>query len=184
MIHPESALQRGVKRAVKRAVACEHEFICHDRGAEHNEGSHIWEAQRGYRRAWLDTELVLDRGATFRCELKRPGWKPPRDLDKDPHWRDQLKMIDRLRVLGHPADYATSVLEYLAAAERANVPLHSNWRLVAAHEDELVAADIRSQQAKEDARKAGAVPKSKPPRVKASPGRIRRVERVRSRVLF
>jgi hypothetical protein len=183
MIHPESALQRGVKRAVKRTVACEHEFVCHDRGQEQNAGSHIWEEARGMRGGWPDAEIVLAGGLTFRCELKRPGWKPP-NVEKDEHWRRQSMILRRLRELGHRAEYATSVMEFLTHAYAADVPLHSNWRFVAAHEDELVAADIRSQQAKEDARKAGTVPKLKPPRVKASPGRIRRVERLRSRVLF
>ena len=184
-IHPESAVQKGVKRAVSRAVACEHEFVCHDRGAEHNPGSHVWEKERGYRTSWLDTEIVLDGGRTFRCELKAPNWSPPRpELQAFAHWDGQARMIERLRKLGHPAAWASSVTMYLEAAHAAGVPLRANWRTVGAHEDALVAADIRRQIEKRDQAAAGTGKKRRPFVPKPSLGRIRRVNAVRSRVLF
>jgi len=180
-IHPESALAKGVARAVKRAVACDHEFAAHDRSGEFTPGAHIWEAQRGRRRHWPDTELVCAGNLTFNCELKPPGWKPP-----NPHtvafqaWDGQLRMIGRLIALGRRAAWANSVLTYLEQAELAGVPLNPNWRTVAQHEDELVAADIRRQVEKRD----GSVKKSRPFKERATPGRIRAVARARARTMF
>ena len=145
---PEWAVQRGVMRFCKRAIACEFEFASHDRGRARSEMEHIGEANRGIRRDWLDVELVLDRSRSFRCELKAPGKRPDAK-------GGQLRMIDRLNSLGHPATWANSVKSFAEEAERLGVPLTPNWRTVAAHEDELVASDIRKQEVKADAKRAG-----------------------------
>lgn len=150
MTHPESAVQRGVVRFCKRAIACEFELAAHDRSQQHGDNSHIYEAQRGYRRAWPDVEIVLDGGAGFRCELKAPGVTPKAG-------GDQLKMIQRLNDLGHPAAWANSVTMFGQEASQYGVPLVPGWWVVAAHEDELVAADIRRQEM-EAAAKHGAAP--------------------------
>lgn len=166
MTHPESAVQRGVVRFCRRALACGYELAAHDRSQEHGENSHIYEAQRGYRRDWPDVELALDGGAGFRCELKAPGKKP------DPK-SGQLRMIARLNQLGHPSAWANSVMMFGEEAAQRGVPLALNWRVVAAHEDELVAADIRKQEVKAEAKRNGThkIAKSRP-RTRVSSGRI------------
>lgn len=163
--HPESAVQRGVVRFCRRAVACAFEFAAHDRSQEHGDKSHIYEAQRGYRRDWPDVELVLEWAGGFRCELKAPGKKP------DPNG-GQLRMIARLNALGHPAAWANSVMMFGTEADAHGVPLLPNWRVTAAHEDELVAADIRKQEAKADAKRNGThkVGKSRA-RIRGNPSR-------------
>lgn len=154
-IQREWAVQRGVKFFVKRAIAVEHEFASHDRGRARSEREHIGEAARGIRADWLDTELVLPEGVTFRCELKAPGVRPESG-------GGQMKMINKLLSLGHPASWANSVTGYGEVALSAGVPLKANWRTIAQHADELVAADIRQQEVR---RGTGAgAKKSKPPR--------------------
>ncbi len=154
-IQREWALQRGVRRFVKRAVACEHEFACHDRGQKRSEMEHIYEATRGIRRDWPDTELDYTEGRTFRCELKRAGVM----FD----WTSgQGRLLRKLERLGHGSAAATTVAEYGAEAERAGVPLVPHWRMIARHEDEAVAGDIRDQEARAEKKRGGYVAKSKP----------------------
>jgi hypothetical protein len=147
-IQYEWAVQRGVGRFVRQAVACEHEFACHDRGPKRSAREHIGEAARFIRRAWMDSELAYVGGHTFRCELKRPGWKPP--ATEDPHWRDQKRLIRRLAGLGHPTAWANSVAMYAAEALAAGVPLLGDWPTLAQLEDARVAADIRKQEERRD----------------------------------
>ena len=73
MTQPEWAVQRGVMRFCRRAIACEFEFASHDRGRPRSEMEHIGEAARGVRHGWPDVELALAGSRTFRCELKAPG---------------------------------------------------------------------------------------------------------------
>jgi len=141
VIHREHALQRQIKWFVERAVAVEHLFMCHDRGRARSHNEHAWEFMRGILSGWPDTELALNGGRTFRCELKANG----RMLQED---SAQNKIITRLKLLGHNADWADSVMAYGIVAERNHVPLKKNWKTLAQLADERVAADIRVQEAK------------------------------------
>jgi hypothetical protein len=164
-IQHEWALQRGIRRFVKRAVAVEHEFACHDRGRARSGAEHIGEANRGIRRSWPDTELAIEGGLTFRCELKRSGI----ELDAD---SDQARMLTRLRWLGHPSYWANSVLTYGTWAAAAGVPLAGNWAAIAKHEDERVAADIRGQIVRANKATASPVVKGRVRRKKGQGGRF------------
>jgi hypothetical protein len=163
-IQREWAVQRGVKFFVKRCVAVEHEFAAHDRGFARSEYEHIGEAARGIRRAWMDTELALKGGRTFRCELKAPGVR----IDKN---GDQWKLIHRMNDIGHPTWWANSVRGYALAALDYGVPILGNWETVAQHADELVAADIREQEAKAEKKRAGTY-KSKPRAARPTRGQV------------
>lgn len=166
----EWALQRGVKRFVKRAVAVEHEFACHDRGAKRSAVEHIYEAERGIRRDWPDTELAYVGGHTFRCELKRA------DVVFD--WTSgQGRLLQKLQRIGHGSAAATTVTEYGVAAELAGVPLVPQWRMIARHEEELVTGDIRNQRVKAEKKRAG-THKSRPYTPKPSASRVQRVNAV------
>jgi hypothetical protein len=147
-IHYEWALQRGVGRFVRQAIAVPHEFAAHDRGPKHSPREHIGEAARFIRRAWPDTELAVLGGVTFRCELKRPGWSPP--ATEDPHWRDQKRLLAALQALGHPTAWASSVVMYAEKAIAVGIPLGGNWKTLAQVEDARVAADIRKQEERRD----------------------------------
>jgi hypothetical protein len=154
MIHRESALQRGVKRFVRRAVALPHIFAAHDRSAEHDTGSHLFETERGIVPGWPDT-VTITPGLHFYAELKTPGKRPT---------QQQARVGASLNAMpGCAWAWADTVTGFALLAEAARVPLLPNWRTVAAHEDELVAADIRKQEAKQ----AGLVPRGKAPRGKA-----------------
>ena len=141
MVHREHILQRGVVVFCKRCVAVPHEFAAHDRAAPKSEHDHIWQAARGIRTGWPDTELLLAGGKTFRVELKAPKIT----LDEDGR---QADVLIRLNDLGHQASWANSVTMYGAECERFGVPLRGNWRTVAQLIDEHVAAEIRKEQAK------------------------------------
>jgi len=182
--HPEWAVQAAVKWAVARAVACDYEFASHDRAKQYSEGQHIWEARRGVRRDWPDTELLCMGGLTFNCELKKPGWKPSAPGTKARKEWDagQGKMIGRLRILGRQAAWANCPSMYLAEAHAVGVPLHPNWRITAQLADQQMLADIRRQEVSRDRAEAGVVVKG--PRKKVPHSRIKRAEAVRGRVLF
>ena len=160
--HPEWAVQRGIMRFCKRAIACEFEFASHDRGRARSEMEHIFEAARGIRRDWPDVELALAGGRTFRCELKAPGVGI--DISSG-----QFRMIHRLSRLGHPTIWANSVRMFGSVANTLGIPLLPNWGVIAAHEDELVAADIRKQAAKAAAKRGGVVKKGRKPRRRTTP---------------
>lgn len=141
LIHREHVLQRAIKRFVLRCVIGEFEFVAHDRAAQRSDHDHIWQAARGLRRGWPDTEILLADGRTFRCELKAPG----RRLDDEEY---QAELITRLNLLGHPTTWANSAAMYGAEGERFGVPLRPNWRTVAQLLDEQVLAEIRTEQTK------------------------------------
>lgn len=124
--HPEWSLQTKIVGLVREFVACEHEFAAHDRGFDASGKQHLFEAERGIRRSWLDTELVCAGGLTFRCELKW-GRNTPDD--------GQARLISRLNALGHPAAWANSIAGYVAAARVAGVPFHPSVDHRAAHLD-------------------------------------------------
>ena len=174
---PEWALQRGVLRFCKRAIDGPYEAACHDRGRARSAMEHIGEAARGLRHGWPDLEIVLPKGRTFRCELKAPGAK----IDVK---GEQFRLLERLSDFGHPATWANSCHGFAVNALSLGVPLQSNWQYVAQHEDELVAADVRRQEVKAEAKRSGTykVGKARPPTVSAS--RMRKINAIRSRVLF
>lgn len=176
MIHREHALQRGVMWFVQRAIAVEHVFACHDRAKPTSEHSHAFEAARGLRSGWPDTELALDGGRTFRCELKKRGGRLIVGSE-------QHLVIRRLADIGHPTAWADSVMAYGQACERWSVPLRANWRHVATLADEMVAADIRTQEAKQAAKDAQAeqqpMPRVRRKRTRPTAAQIARVERAR-----
>ena len=149
MVHKEHILQRGVVIFCKRCVAVPHEFAAHDRAAPKSEHDHIWQAARGIRTGWPDTELLLAGGRTFRVELKAPKVS----LDEDGR---QADVLIRLNELGHAASWANSVMMYGRECERFGVPLHGNWKTVAQLIDEHVLAEIRKEQAKAKQPKAAA----------------------------
>lgn len=173
MIHAESAVQRGIVRFCKRAIAVPYLLACHDRAKEHQTGQHIFEAARGIRAGWPDAEINIPGPLTVRVELKAPNKK------LEPGGA-QERIGQLLTDLGHAWGWANSVLSWAEVLERFSVPMLPAWRLIAAHEDELVAADIRKQEAKRD----GLVPRGKPVRKKVSAGRTRKTEAVRARLLF
>jgi hypothetical protein len=144
-VHREWSLQSCIKWFVARAIAVEHEFACHDRGAARSALEHLHEASRGIRSGWPDTELCLNGGRTFRCELKAPG-------NKVQEGSQQEHILGRLAAIGHPATWVDSVMAYGEACERHSVPLRANWRTVAQVGDELYAAAVRRQEAKEAAK--------------------------------
>jgi hypothetical protein len=164
MIHRESALQKGVKRFVRRAVALPHIFAAHDRSAEHGTGSHLFETERGIGPGWPDT-VTITPGLHFYAELKAPGKRPT---------QQQAQVGASLNSMpGCAWAWADTVMGFAVLADAAHVPLLPNWRQVAVHEDELVAGDIRKQEA----RAAGQVPSGKPVRAKrksGNPGWVRR----------
>jgi hypothetical protein len=164
---PEWALQRGVLRFCKRAIDGPYEAACHDRGRARSAMEHIGEAARGLRHGWPDLELVLPKGRTFRCELKAPGAK----IDVE---GEQYRILQSLTDLGHPTTWANSVYTFATLALSLGVPLQRNWQYVAQHEDELVAADIRSQQVKADKKRSAAPGLYKQPSRAPTPSRARR----------
>src|SRR5690349_17674822 len=99
MIHREHILQRGVVSFCKRCIAVPHEFAAHDRAAPKSTQDHVWQARRGIRAGWPDTELLLMGGMTFRVELKAPKVK----FDEESRQGD---MLIRLNDLGHKASWA------------------------------------------------------------------------------
>lgn len=166
-IHPEYAVQRAVVRFVAKCVAVPHEFASHDRGQARSANEHQWDALRGIRSGWMDVELLLEGGITFRCELKAPGKKP------DPKGK-QIWFIDRMNALGHPAAWANSVTMFAKEALKAGIPLRASWPAVAEHEDALAAADIRAQELKAKAKRAGTWKPGRPRVAKSSPGMVAR----------
>jgi hypothetical protein len=178
MIHREFELQKAVKIFVKRCVSVPHEFASHDSAAKRSDFARIEDAGRGVRRGWPDTELLLDGGRTFRCELKRPG----RVLDED---AQQTELLTRLVSIGHPSSWANSVTMYGTQCERFGVPLYGNWRTVAQLADEHVLAQIRKQELKKkpvnpDAQMVKPRPK---PTSKRTPKQIAQFEAMRIRTL-
>jgi hypothetical protein len=149
MIRREHPLQVQVKLFVKKCVDCEHEFASHDRAAPQSQMQHKWEFDRGVRKGWPDTELVLPEGRTFRCELKESRVKRLTD-------DNQIRLLARFKELGHVSTWANSVLMYGEICQYYGIPLKSNWRTVAEVADAYVAADIRTQEAKEAKKKAAA----------------------------
>jgi hypothetical protein len=147
-VRREWSLQSCIKWFVARAVAVEHEFACHDRGAARSALEHLHEASRGIRSGWPDTELLLNGGATFRCELKAPG-------NRVQDGSAQEHILSRLAAIGHPTTWVDGVIAYGEACERHSVPLRRNWRTVAQVGEELYAAAIRRQEAKESPKTPG-----------------------------
>jgi hypothetical protein len=166
MIRREHAIQRQLVRFVPKAVAVPHLFACHDRGAARSDREHVWEAERGIRKGWLDTELCLPRGKTFRCEMKRKG----RSIEIGSA-QDYIRV--KLNQLGHPAAEADSIVAYGEQCLRFGIPLRDNWRELAKLHDEYAAADVRQQEAAEAEKKAAAVATTDPPLVKPRP-KVRR----------
>jgi hypothetical protein len=169
VIRAEFILQRKIFEMVARCVVVGHEFASHDRGFARSEHEHRWEAARGIRSNWPDTELALAGGRTFRCELKRPGVRLKPDSE-------QARLIDRLTALEHPAAWANSVVGYFEQCARFGVPLCHNWRTLARLADEQVAAEIIAQRAKAS-RKPAAAPKARYRR--PTPLRFARLQRAR-----
>lgn len=169
MRHPEWSLQTKIKQFVREWCAEPHEFAAHDRSFDKTGKQHIFEAARGIRRAWPDTELALGAGRTFRCELK---WAPNRVRDGD----DQDVLLARLRSLGHPSAWADSVVGYLSAALDAGVAFRPGAEVRAAQLDAILRA------AADAAPRAPGSKRARAPR--AAPSAVRRVEALRRRVLF
>lgn len=170
MIHAESALARGVKRFTSRALVQPYVYAAFDRASEHTVGSHMHEKTRGIVSGWPDSGTFTP-GVTVWVEFKRPGQEPT-DL--------QMAVAASLRSVGHLWGWADHVIGYAECLFDAGVPMLPTWRLLAVMQDELVAADIRKQEARRD----GLVRANKPVRKKVSTGRIKRVEAARGRVLF
>ena len=171
MIHREHALQRGVARFVRRTVSQPYVFVCWDRAGKQSAASHIYEAARGLISGWPDTGLFFD-GRAFLCELKAPGSRPN---------ENQIAVGGRLLDAGIVWFWADSVCEYSSVLSSYFAPGDSaSWETMARYEDELVAADIRRQEAKA----AGTVRRGKPMTAKPSAGRMRKINAVRARVLF
>ena len=141
MIHREWILQEHLVPLVHKVVAVPHIFTCHDRGGKKSEFQLIYEQKRGIRRGWPDTELCLNNGRTFRCELKARGKTVVVGSAQE-------TIISRLSMLGHPTGQADSCVAWCEAAERRSVPLRANWRTLAQLADAHVEAEIREKEAK------------------------------------
>lgn len=191
MIQREHILQSKLPSVCAKVVACEHMFVSYDRTQPRSEFDHIYQARRGIRRSIPDTDLLLDGGKSFRCEIKRPGVR----LEEG---SAQEEMLIKLNLLGHKASWANSITMYCEEAERHGVPLRGNWRTVAQIADQQVLAEIRRQELKQAQTSAvtGAaplvVPRNKPtnpdaqlvkprPKVprKHTPNQIRKFEAAR-----
>ena len=170
--HPEWSLQTKILGFVREFCAVPHEFAAHDRAFDATGKQHLFEAERGIRRGWMDTELAIQGGVTFRCELK---WAPNKVRPDD----EQGRLIERMNLLGHPTAWADSVLGYLAAAEAAGVPFHPRARDRAAYLDEF----LRATFAAPPAPKRGA---SKPRVVKDGRHKagLRKIARARDKGIF
>jgi len=131
--HPEWTLQTKIKGFVREFCAIPHEFAAHDRSFDKTSKQHIFEAERGIRRGWMDTELAVAGGKTFRCELK---WGDNKVKDTD----EQGLLIARMNDLGHPTTWASSVHGYLQGALRAGIPFHPGAVERAARIDEFLRA--------------------------------------------
>ena len=134
--HPEWTLQTKLVGFVREFVACEHEFAAHDRSFDATGKQHLFEAERGVRKDWLDTELVLERrqlvpATTFRCELKWGANKPSDGQDA---------LIRRLNALGHPAAWANSIDGWMEAAAKAGAPFRPGALARARYLDEWLRA--------------------------------------------
>lgn len=162
--HPEWSLQTKIKGFVREFCAVGHEFVAHDRAYDATGKQHIFEAERGVRRGWMDTELAIEGGITFRCELKWGRNKPS---------RDQERLIARMNVLGHPTCWTNSVVGYYTFAVAAGVRWHPNALARARFLDETLAAAFAKAPSP---RKA-----SKPARPRASARAIARGNRFHKR---
>lgn len=139
--HREWTLQTKLVGFVREFCAVPHEFAAHDRSYDKTGKQHLFEAQRGIRADWLDTELVLLGGTTFRCELKW-GKNKVDDLD------GQHRMIKRLNALGHPAIWVNSVVGYMMEATRlADVQWHPGAAARAKFLDEWLIATFAKPRA-------------------------------------
>ena len=130
---PEWTLQTKILGFVREFCACGHEFAAHDRTFDFGGKQHLFEAQRGIRAGWMDTELAIEGGITFRCELKW-GKNVVRDGD------DQDRLIKHMNALGHPTAWTNSVVGYLDAATAAGVPWRVGARARAIYLDEWMQA--------------------------------------------
>lgn len=153
MIHREWILQEQVLWFVERAIAVPCLFMCHDSAGKKTDEGRFYEAKRGIRPGWPDTELCLNGGRTFRCELKARGARV-----MDGSAQDFIR--GKLNALGHRCTEANTVLGYGEACDRFSVPLKGNWRTIAQLADERVAANIREKELKEAEKKAAAAPPS------------------------
>jgi hypothetical protein len=144
MVQREAAIQRGCVRFCKRAVDGWFVIAAHDRGRAHSQFSHLFQKKAGAVKGWPDVE-VLVRGLTVRIELKVPG---------STLRQEQQAILNDLAANGHPTGWANSVAAFAQVLWFEGVPLKEGWQLVAAHEDQLVAGDIRKLEAR-----AGYVPK-------------------------
>jgi hypothetical protein len=170
-VQREWCVARGVYQFCRKAVACDFEYQCHDRGRARSRYEHAHEVRRGCQAGWPDAEVALAGGKTFRCELKRPGRKP--DPTKD---RKQLHLMERLTSLGHPTTWANSVVGFGHAALLAGVPLVPNWEAIAQLQDQYVAAEIRREEMKAAAKRAGAF-QPKAMRGRVTPGAVARARK-------
>jgi hypothetical protein len=130
---PEWALQVQIKKFVREYVACQHEFVAHDRSQNVSGKQHMFEAARGIRKGWPDTELLWEGGRSFRCEMK---WAPNKVRPDD----DQGRLILRLNALGHPTRWVTSVHQYWSEAAAIGVPFHLGAEKRASYFDEMLLA--------------------------------------------
>lgn len=169
--HPESALQTQIKKFVRDCVSCPHIFAAHDRSKDHSGVQHMWEAMRGLKKHWPDTELLLPAGITFRCELKAAG----KQIEAD---GGQAKLGAEIAALGHPWAWANSVQSYLAAARAAGVPFHPSADLRALDLD-LV---LEGRHVKAPGPKSYVA--QKPRAKKPSASAIARTHAARGRVMF
>ena len=151
--HPEWSLQTKIKGFVSDFCAIEHEFVAHDRTYDKSGVQHLFEAERGIRRGWMDTELAVEGGMTFRCELK---WWPNKVVADD----DQDRLIKRMNQLDHPTAWTSSVAGYLAHARDAGVPFRQGADARAAYLDEM----LRTTFAAPKAAKKRTASKPRPPK--------------------
>lgn len=145
--HPEWSLQTKLVGLVREFVDCEHEFACHDRSFDARGKQHLFEAERGVRKSWLDTELLIFGGMTFRCELK---WLPNKVKDDD----GQGILIARLNAIGHPAAWVHSLVGYLDASRAAGVPWRQGARARAVYLDAWLVATFGGPPKSKGARHA------------------------------
>lgn len=112
---PEHQLQIACKKWTREAVACEHEFLAHDRTRKNSPMQHIAEKRRGIQSGTPDSQLLW-AGQSLWAEFKsRVGVVS--DIQADMHLRMQRT--------GHQVAVVRSVVDYAHTCLARGVPLRA-----------------------------------------------------------
>jgi hypothetical protein len=157
---------------VRDAIDAPHKLLAFDRSKKTGQFTHLRERARGITKATPDTLLMVVEFPGIWWEWKDRGQKP----DDDQH-----RMLQELRDLGQHAGWSDSIVDYHAALAAIGVPMRPNAALLAQHYDLSADGVIAKAEMKrgQPPKKAGRARPEKPTR-----GQVRRVNAVRSRLMF